>query len=124
MIVVNVLDLMPKHKGELVLAPELSKQTCANKDVAARQGERIDEIAVAEKMEMPKEFAFGMRGYVTADLVDILLQRTLFRGLGRACRRVLLGEVIANLGLFGVGDTGEPHGDAGHITLPVRHDID
>jgi hypothetical protein len=123
MIVVHVFDLMPKHKRKLVFALELIKQTCANKDVPARQGKGIDEIAVVEKMEMPGKIAFGMSSYVTAGLVDVLLQRTLLRGLGGASRRVLFGELVADLCLFGVGDTGEAHGDTGHIVLPIRHHI-
>ena len=86
MIVINMLYLMAEHEGKLVLTPELIEQTRANKDLPAGQCKRVDEIAVAEKMEMPCELAFGMRSDATADLVEIFLQRTFLRRLSRAWR--------------------------------------
>src|SRR6266480_1715434 len=65
MVVINMLDLVPEHRSELVFTIHQRQQALADINVPTRQGEGVNEVLLWDVMESVRQLAVGMRVNLT-----------------------------------------------------------
>src|SRR5207253_8598233 len=71
MVVINMLDLVPEHRSELVFTIHQRQQALADINVPTRQGEGVNEVLLWDVMESVRQLAVGMRRHVRPHLRDL-----------------------------------------------------
>src|SRR5438876_11945849 len=79
MVVINMLDLVPEHRSELVFTIHQRQQALADINVPTRQGEGVNEVLLWDVMESVRQLAVGMRRHVRPYLRDVCLNLRDFR---------------------------------------------
>src|ERR1700738_2629436 len=99
MVMIDMLNLVPKHTGQLVLARHLAEKPETDKNMAARQGESVYQVGIGDEMETIGKRAMGACGNKIADSADILLDSLHLSRVRGLSGEILFRQILADANL-------------------------
>jgi len=119
MVVVNVLDFVPKNECELIFTGHQIKQAFADIDVASGKRESVDQRTIRHEMKCVRQAPMRVRGDDPAYSADVFLQPLLFGTEFRTFNGISFRKLIAYGDFLVVRKTSQTHGRACEITLSI-----